>query len=354
MNPEGVTVNISVKTIIQGLLLIALAGLLYFLRDLVLIILTAVVLASAIEPAVAWFMKYRVPRILGVILVYTITLLILFGIVFFFIPPVLDEALNFVTSLPEVIDALQLSEPLESSTFFAKTETIAQSLSVLDVLSGARDTLSNFTGGFIATVSGVFGGVASFLLILVFSFYFAVQETGVDDFLRIVSPLKHQNYILGLWKRSQIKIGRWMQGQLLLAVIVGVLVYLGLSIFGVRYALLLAIIAAVFELIPVFGSVLSAIPGVAIAFADGGVTLGFIVVGLYLVIQQFESNLIYPLVVTKVVGVPPLLVILSLIIGVELAGFLGVILSVPVAAVIQEFVSDIERDRKVRVREEKR
>lgn len=351
MNSENVTVNISLKTIIQGLLLVGLAALLYVLRDLVLIILTAIVLASAIEPAVAWFMRYGIPRVLGVILVYLITLVILFGIVFFFIPPVLDEAANFITSLPEVINALELSEPLQSSAFFTKTETIAKSLSVLDVISGARETLSNFTGGFIATISGVFGGIASFLLILVFSFYFAVQETGVDDFLRIVSPMKHQQYILGLWKRSQIKIGRWMQGQLLLALIVGVLVYLGLTIFGIRYSLLLAIIAAVFELIPVFGSILSAIPGVAIAFIDGGVTLGLLVIGLYVVIQQFESNLIYPLVVTKVVGVPPLLVILSLIVGVELAGFLGVILSVPVAAVIQEFVADIERGRRLKTAE---
>ena len=185
----------------------------------------------------------------------------------------------------------------------------------------------------------------SFLLIIVFSFYFAVIETGVDDFLRIVTPRRHQKYVQGLWRRSQHKIGLWMQGQLLLAVIMGILVYLGLTILHVPNALILAVIAACFEIIPVFGPILAAVPAIMIAFVAGGVTLGVLTIALYVIAQQFESQLIYPLVVSRVVGVPPLLVILALIVGGELAGFLGIILSVPAAATIQELVRDLESGR---------
>jgi predicted PurR-regulated permease PerM len=122
-----------------------------------------------------------------------------------------------------------------------------------------------------------------------------------------------------------------------------------LTILDVRYALLLAILAAVFELIPVFGPILSAIPAVGIAFVDGGTTLALIVVGAFVIIQQFENHLLYPLVVTKVVGVPPLLIILALIVGATLAGFLGIILSVPAAAIVHELVRDIEKDRKAKL-----
>lgn len=170
-------------------------------------------------------------------------------------------------------------------------------------------------------------------------------DTGVDDFLRIVTPKPQQHYVLGLWRRAQEKIGLWMQGQLLLAVIMGVLVFLGLTILGVKHALMLALIAALFEIIPVFGPTLAAIPAITIAFVDGGASLGFLTVGLYVIAQQFENHLIYPLVVTRVVGVPPLLVILALICGAELAGFLGIILSVPIAAIIQELARDIETGR---------
>lgn len=184
------------------------------------------------------------------------------------------------------------------------------------------------------------------MLIVVFSFYFSVQETGVDDFLRVVTPIQEQAYVLNLWRRSQNKIGKWMQGQLVLALIVGILLYLGLLILDVQHALLLAILAGVFELIPVFGQILAMIPAVAIGLVTGGVTEAFLIAGLYIIVQQFEAHLIYPVVVKKVVGVPPLLVILALLIGFKLVGFLGVLLSVPIAGAIQEYVADIDRDKK--------
>jgi predicted PurR-regulated permease PerM len=209
-----------------------------------------------------------------------------------------------------------------------------------------KGLLSEFSGDTIGTATAVFGGLLSFIMILVFSFYFAIQERGIEDFLRVVTPKEHEPYVLGLWDRSKKKIGLWLQGQLLLGVIVGVLVFLLLSILGVKHALVLAVVAAVFELIPVFGPTLAAAPAVMVAFVDGGVTLGLLVIGAYVIIQQFENHLIYPLVVTKVVGVPPLLVILALIIGGKLAGFLGIVLSAPIAAILQEVFNDIEVSRR--------
>ncbi|HWP61703.1 MAG TPA: AI-2E family transporter, partial [Candidatus Paceibacterota bacterium] len=197
----------------------------------------------------------------------------------------------------------------------------------------------------LSLVSAIFGGVFSFILIVVLSFYFAVVETGVDAFLKVVVPREHEEYVLGLWRRAQHKIGLWMQGQMLLAVIMGVLVFLGLTIIGVPHALVLAVIAGCFEIIPVFGPTLSAVPAVAIAFAAGGLGLGLVTIALYVIAQQFENHLIYPLVVTRVVGVPPLLVILALIAGGELWGFLGIILSVPIAATIRELAHDVQTGR---------
>ena len=198
------------------------------------------------------------------------------------------------------------------------------------------------------TMSTVFGGVLSLILIIVLSFYFAVQEDGVGKFLRIVLPLRYEDYVLGLWKRSEYKIGRWLQGQLLLGLLIGVLVYLGLMILGVPNALLLAIFAAFFEIIPVFGPILAAIPSTLIAVTQSGPTLALLVIGFYIIIHQFENQLIYPLVVKKVVGIPPILVILALLVGFKLAGVLGIILSVPVSAVLVEILDDVQKDKQAR------
>jgi predicted PurR-regulated permease PerM len=334
------SISITAGTVITTVLLLVGAWLLYYLKDLVLVVLTAIVIASAIEPAVVALMRFHLPRLVAVLALYVALFGFFLGMFYFFLPSILEDFATFVASLPSYLDAFSRTGAFDTYARILGLPAAPQ-ISVDSFNGGLQSVLGIFGNAFTAA-SSVFGGFLSFLLILVFSFYFAVAETGVDDFLRVVSPAKYQDYVLNLWRRSQHKIGLWMQGQLLLAVIIGVLVYLSLTILGVKHALLLAVIAAVFELIPVFGPVLAAVPAVLVAFVDGGVTLGILVVALYIILQQFENHLIYPLVVTKVVGVPPLLVILALIAGAKLAGFLGVLLSVPAAAVMQELVKDYQ------------
>lgn len=341
---KDINVHITSGTMLTGMLFLALAALLWFLRDLLLIVLTAIVIASAIEPAIQFLIKQRIHRILSVILMYVLIVGMFLGALLFFVPPILGDAANLLSQLPQTLSALNITEVTHGLLPWG---TVGEQISSADLLRNISVTLADTTGGVFTTVSAFFGGLTSFVLIIVFSFYFSVQETGVDDFLRVVTPIKEQAYVLHLWKRSQQKIGKWMQGQLMLGIIVGILLYLGLTILGIPNALLLAVLAGLFELIPVFGQILAAIPALAIAFTDGGFTAFLLVAGLYLVVQQFESHLIYPVVVKKIVGVPPLLVILALIVGAKLAGFLGILLSVPIAAAIQEFVSDIDR-RKTR------
>ncbi len=225
----------------------------------------------------------------------------------------------------------------------AVVQSISKSLTIKDVISQFTGIAANSSDGLIRTLSTMFGGFVSLLLIFVVSFYLSVQEDGVSHFLRVITPFRYKKYVVDLWKRSQYKIGLWMQGQLLLIVMVAVLVFLGLTILGVRHALLLAVLAGVLEIVPVFGPLMFSIPGIVVAFSDGGVTLGLVVAGMYLIIQQFEAHLIYPLVVKKVTGVPALVVIIGLVVGAQLAGFLGILLSSPLATIIMELFNDFQK-----------
>ena len=344
MPPRDFNVRITSGSIITTILFILLVGLLWYLRDIVLILLTAIVIASAMEPGIRGLNRWGLPRILAVIVMYLLVIGAFISVVLFFVPPILDDAASFLARLPDTLSSINFPAAAGTSSILPISD-IAALLSSADLIRSASQDLGGSTGGAITALSAVFGGIVSFVLVVVFSFYFCVQQTGVEDFLRVVAPVEYHTYIVGLWKRSQEKIGKWMQGQLLLALLVGVLLYLALVIVGLPYALLLAVLAALCELIPVFGQILAAIPAVAVAFATGGPELAIIVAGIFIVVQQFEAHLIYPLVVKKVVGVPPLLVILSLLIGVKLAGFVGVLLSVPIAAAVKELVSDIETGR---------
>jgi len=373
---KNLIVNINSGTIIKTIVIFAIVGFLYLVSDLVLVVLASVVIASAIEPLVKWFAKIRVARLPAVIITYAGLFSALIGFFYFFLPTLLNETLNFTNAFPRYFESTAVWNPLSKekadqsrdiarnvSQGLAESKEIAEKISaslemaslennvagnkinkkagLSDLITGFQNVLSHFSSGFVNTVSAIFGGVLSFVLIVVLSFYLAVQEDGVVNFLKVITPLKSEKYVISLWKRSQQKIGYWMQGQILLGVIVGVLIYLGLTILGVKNAILLSVFAAFFEIIPLFGPVIAAIPAVLLSFADGGLTAGLLVVGLYLIIQQFENHLIYPLVVKKVVGVSPILVILALVIGYKLAGFLGVLLSVPIAATITEYFRDV-------------
>ncbi len=343
---NDVTLHIGTGTIIKIIVVSVLFLVLFLLRDLVLVVLAAIVVASSIEPVTKWFIDKRIPRLPAVVFVYFSLAIMLIGGFYFLILPLLNDSSGFLSSLPDYIN--QGSASIQGSSFVQSEpifQQISQGLSLQAFSEQGHKILASVSSGFWNMVSVVFGGILSFVLIIVLSFYLSVQEDGVGKFLKIISSRKYENYIVNLWKRAEIKIGLWMQGQLLLVVIIGVLVYLGLALFGVRHALLLAVLAGIFELIPLFGPILAAIPAILIGFVDGGISTGLLVAGFYLVIQQFENQLIYPLVVKKVVGVSPIIVIIALVAGAELAGFIGMMLSVPLAAVIMEFVNDLEQDK---------
>jgi len=284
----------------------------------------------------------RLPSVIGINIIIGIFLALF---IIFFIPLVFNDAFIYLNTLPDSISISDLWSPIGNSSFLSSFSE--QSFSIKDFIEMSRNTISGSSSGAFKIASVIFGGALSFVLIVVLSFYLTVQKDGVSNFLKVISPVKHHEYIVDLWKRSQRKIGYWMQGQVLLGVIVGVLVYLCLMIFGVKHALVLAVLAAVFEIIPIFGPILAAVPAVLIALVDQGFTLGVTVILIYLIIQQFENHLLYPLVVRKIVGVSPIIVILALVIGAKLAGFLGAILAVPIAAALMELVEDIEKEKQV-------
>ncbi|MEI7777264.1 MAG: AI-2E family transporter [bacterium] len=346
MEDKNVTINISSGTIVRGILFFLLLVGLYLVRDVVLVVLTAVMIAAVLEPGTRWFVRHKIPRPISALIIYLLLLSAVAGVFYFLIPPVLNETQGFLNNFPQYIQVTELWAPLGSA---APVLHIPQTIQVNSLVSQVSASLASISGGFFATASNFLGGVFSFSIILVISFYLLVKEDGVAEFLEIIVPLKQEEYFIGLWKRTQAKIGRWMQGQLLLMLIVGVLIYFGLLVLRVPHALLLGVLAFICEIIPVFGMTIAAIPAFLLGALNGGWTLGLLVAGLYLIVQQFEANVIYPLVVKKIVGIPPLLVIISLIIGAKLAGFLGIILSVPLSVALMEFIEDVNK-RKIEAR----
>lgn len=307
MDEKTLRIDISFGTVVKTIFFLILLWVLFILHDLVLVVLMAIVVASGIEPGAQWFIRYRVPRVLSVLIVYIGIFVAFAGLVVFFIPPLIDEVKTLADQLPQEITSAEIvTQATNSVGAFADDilpggvgTRIFESLAIGDALKSAAAFADQYNGGFIKIASVIFGGTLSFILIIVISFYLSMQDKGIEKFLRIIMPPAQEDYVISLWNRSQIKIALWVKGQLILAFFVGMLVYLSLSVFGIKYAFILAVLAAAFELIPIFGPILAAIPALVIAFLDGGSGSFFVVAILYIVIQQFENQLLYPLVVRQ-------------------------------------------------------
>ncbi len=331
------------RVIISGILVFAL----YYLRSLVLVILTSIVIASFVQATSRKLSKYRINRVLSVVLMYILIFAIIAAVFYIFVPILVVETSNLISLLTKYIPASDLLQNIQASGQSISSGDISHGVSVggdsvTTLVDNAKVFVSNLSLSFFDILTKTFGGILNVVLIGVISFYLSIEEGGIEKFLRLVTPRHNEQYIISLWQRTQRKITLWIRGQLILGLIVGVLIYLGLLILGVHYALVLAIAAAIFELIP-FGIVLAAVPAISFAYIDGGLTLALLVTGFYVVVQQFESYLIQPWVVRKVVGISPLVVILSVLIGAKLAGFWGIILAIPVAVALLEFADDVEK-----------
>lgn len=336
------TINISTSTILRIVIILLCLVLIYVLRNVIVLFIFALIIASAVAPAVGLLEKIKIPRVLGTLIIYIVVIGLAALLIALVFPTIASNAKDLASSLPDYIQSL--SEKFKS--FQNASSKYAMIINRLqDYLSIIGDALKNISSNVISSAVGFFGGVFSFFLVIVMSFYISVQKKGVQRVLTAIMPINYRDYILNLWERAQKKLGRWLQGQLFLAVLVGVLVYVSLSLLNVKYALLLGITSGILELFPYIGPVLAGIPGVVLGFLQAPI-LGIWVLITYLVIQQIESYIIAPLVMGKVVSLNPIVVILALLIGEKLGGILGMVLAVPLAAVFGELLRDMIKKRK--------
>jgi len=341
------SISISTGTIIRLFLIALTLFLVWFLRDLVLVVLTAIVVASFVEAAVPCFKKIRIGRVLGVVILYVLSISFLAGLFYLFAPLLITEIYNFATFISSYAPGMDFLNYFQNEAFSGAKDLIGSlsgQVSVASLMGVSKAFITNLAGGFFTTLSVAFGSIFNVVLIVIISFYLSIQEKGIENFLRIILPAKQEDYVIDLWGRVSKKIAFWMKGQMLLGVLVTVLTYLVLSILGIDYALLLSLITGIMELIP-YGILIALIPAVSFSYLSGGFSSALMVAGAYLIIHQFEIYLFSPLIIKRVTGLSPLVIILAVLIGYELAGFWGFILAIPGAVLLMELLNDVEKHK---------
>ncbi len=343
-------IRISTDTIVRILLLLFAAYLLFRLTNVILLILVSIVIASFIEAGVRQMAKYKISRRLAVPLIFTFVLALIFMIFYAFVPIVFRELSDMITLLstyfPSGGGTTIDSNSIQGATSFVSN--IANSSSASSLIENIKTATTVLSQGAISVIGSTFGGILNLILVVVMSFYLSIQEKGIDSFLRILTPARNERYVLDLWHRTQHKIGLWFKGQLMLGLLVGAITFIVLVLMKIKYAFLIGLITGVAELIP-FGIIFATIPAVLFAAIDGGIVLAIKVLIYFVIIQQIENYVLNPIISRRVVGIPPLVVLLAFLIGITLAGFWGAIIAIPTAVFVLEYLSDVERKRLVPV-----
>jgi len=329
-------VEISMGVVIRTAILAIAIWFLYLIRDVLALLFIAILIVTAIDPGVDYLQKKKIPRAVGVLLVYCLLFLVVGLAISFVVPPLISQSKDFMEKIPVYLQEVSHYSGNASSYFQKHNIT----LDVQQIADGFNSEVTSLPQTIFSGTVDLVNNLISIIVVLVMAFYMTVKEEGIKKFIVSITPEKHKEYAVSLTERMEFKIGKWVQGQFFLMLIIFVLDFVGLSLIGIPYALPLAIFAGVMEIVPYVGPIISAIPGVILGLLISPMT-GLATLLLYFFAQQFESNIIVPQVMRKAVGLNPIVIILALLVGLKLGGVMGAILSIPLATVISVFVEDL-------------
>jgi predicted PurR-regulated permease PerM len=199
---------------------------------------------------------------------------------------------------------------------------------------------ANVVSTVLGALRGVFGGIIGFLTVLIVTFYLLVDSWNLHQIFLRLFPGRQRARVDAATRAITVKLSAWLGGQLLLGAIIGITSAIGLWLMGIPFFYVLALISAIGELIPVVGPILAAVPAIAVA-ATVSYQKVIMVVIFFLVQQQIENHVLVPKVMARQVGVSAVTVIVAILIGGKLLGFVGALLAVPTAAILQVLILEI-------------
>lgn len=296
-----------------GLVLYALARV---LSHVLLLVLAAIVLACALAP-IASYAERWVPRVVGVLGTYLVVVLVLLGIGWLVGQPLVEQARALALAAPDLSEQAQIWLEERGVPIEGNLED-----RVASILSRGAETI-------VLLAPTIFGAGLEITVVLAMAAYLTVSGPAMRDFTLTLLPPERRDHARETITAVGQTMGGYVRGTVIDGLIVGVITWVVLMILGVRFPLVLALVAFVGELIPVLGPWLAAIPAIGIA-ATQSIALAVVVGGFYLLLQQFEAYVLLPRIMRSQAKVPPLLTLVALVAGAALAGFVGAILAIPI------------------------
>jgi predicted PurR-regulated permease PerM len=315
-------VEISHRTIVFVFLFVFALWFLYFIRDIILQLFVALFIMTVLNPSIKKLTSWKIPRALAVIVIYLLIFALLGLVVAGVVPPLVEQSASFAANLPQYLSTVGVSS-------FVSQQLTGQLIS----------SIGSIPGQIIKVGVSIFSNVLSVLAVIIFSLYLLMSREKLDEQLGFLFGEERKKEIGRIIDRLEVSLGGWARGELALMLLVGTANYIGLTLLGIPYALPLAILAGLLEIIPYLGPITAAIPAVIIGLSISPV-MGLAAATLALLIQQIENYLLVPKIMEKSIGVSPLITLVALAIGFRLAGVVGAIIAVPATITLQVLASE--------------
>lgn len=315
-------VEISHKTIIFTFFFFLFVWFLYYTRDIVFQVFAALLLVSILNPFVNRLTKFKIPKGISIFLTYILIFVFLGLSVGSIVPPLVEETTNLANNLPNYFQSSELSKYVNE-----------------DVIRQIASQLGSLPSQVVKFVFSLFNNVLNILTVVIFSFYILLVRDRLDQSLEFLLGKEKSKNISDLVNTLEVRLGGWARGQFTLMLSIGLLSYIGLLLLGIPYALPLALLAGIFEIVPYIGPIIAAVPAIILGFSISPF-VGLAAIGLTVLIQQIENYLLVPKIMEKSTGVSPIIILVSLAVGYRLAGISGMIISIPVVIIIQTFIQE--------------
>ncbi|MGH7962292.1 MAG: AI-2E family transporter [Candidatus Binatia bacterium] len=323
----------------QAAILIALAigmvgaaMLLYYLIDILLIFFLGLVVAAALQPWHVRLCNVGVPRGIAVLLIYLLFVIALALIAFFVGPVLIEQISTFAASFPEQYTNTIASLQASPTPFLRSVGAKLPSFAVLT--RNLTEISPSFFGHFIGFMGSTAAFFTYFVVVLVFGFYWTLEVPRFERLLMSLLPVARRTQVLNIWHEIEFKLGAFIRGQGLAMLAIGIASAIGYALIGLPNVLVLAVLAGLFEAVPMMGPALAAVPAIFAALPLGPASV-LLVIGYSILLQMLETNVLTPRIMSHTVGMSALIGLFAILAFGALYGVLGVFIAIPLTVVLQ-------------------
>lgn len=322
MKPKRI--EISHKTIIFTVVFLLSLVVLWQIRSLILLLFISFVFMETLNPAVTRLEKFKIPRPVGILLLYIIILSLISFAVAGIVPIFVEQSAALIKSLPETLQNVKIfgNDAIDLSSQFKILENIPSSIA--------------------KTAVSIFSNILSGFVVFFLTFYLLLEKKNFPKYGLSIFGEKGKEKFLKIVDSLESRLGHWVNAEFFLMTVIGVLSYLGYLLLGLKYAVPLAIFAGLLEIVPALGPTIATIIAAIVGFSISPVT-GFLTIAWGIIVQQLENSIIVPKIMKRSIGFNPLVTILLIATGAKLAGVVGAILAVPLYLTIEVIVKVLSK-----------